>query len=253
MYIRKLYGMIVLLVLFTTNAMSAEVIPKNYPLYSDTLYSEILRLFPELQTPSVIGALIEHESCISLTHSKCWNPKSSLKTAREEGAGLPQLTRAYNASGTLRFDTLSELVQRYPKELKELSWSNVYDRPDLQIRAMLLLYKSNFNQFKNKQIDYYDILAFSDAAYNGGYGGVYKDMQICMMMKNCNQRIWFNNVETTCSKSKAAIYAGRSACDINRHHVSDVLRSRFDKYTRLWDSAGYPDKYPIGEMDPKTY
>lgn len=37
-----------------------------------------------------VGGLIEHESCISLTHSRCWNSAARLKTEKEEGAGLGQ-------------------------------------------------------------------------------------------------------------------------------------------------------------------
>lgn len=219
-------------------------LPKGYDTYKDVLYQEIDTVFPEFFIPPYFGGLIEHESCISLTHSKCWNPKSQLKTKREEGGGLPQLTRAYNSDGSLRFDTLTNLVKSYPRELKGLSWNTVYDRPDLQIRAMLLLWKSNYRLFNNKGIDYWDVVAMSDASYNAGYGNVYKDMQVCKMKANCNPKIWFGNVNTTCTRNKI-IYGDRSACDIMKHHVDDVLNNKLEKYLDAWTEDDYIHKHKI--------
>lgn len=53
-----------------------------------TLNKEINRILPGFETPHYFGGLIEHESCISLKHSRCWNAKSELRTSRERGAGL---------------------------------------------------------------------------------------------------------------------------------------------------------------------
>lgn len=235
----------IILSIFTSIMQAADYIPKGYYTYKDTVYKEINYVLPNFYVPSIIPSLIEHESCISLTHSKCWNPKSRLKTSREEGAGLGQLTRAYRNDGTIRFDTLTELVKRNPRDLYGLNWSTVYDRADLQIRAMLILYNRNFSMFNKEEIDYLDRLAFSDAAYNGGYGGVVKDMQLCKMRTNCNEYVWFDNVEMTCTKGTKILYGNRTACDINRHHVTDVLKNNLPKYTQSWGDGGYISKYPI--------
>ncbi len=219
-------------------------LPKGYDTYKDVLYQEIDTVFPEFFIPPYFGGLIEHESCISLTHSKCWNPKSQLKTKREYAIGFGQITKAYNKDGSIRFDTLSNLVKSYPRELKGLNWNNIKDRPDLQIRAMLLLWKSNYRLFNNKGIDYWDVVAMSDASYNAGYGNVYKDMQVCKMKANCNPKIWFGNVNTTCTRNKI-IYGNRSACDIMKHHVDDVLNNKLEKYLDAWTEDDYIHKYKI--------
>ena len=74
-------------------------LPKGYDTYKDVLYQEIDTVFPEFFIPPYFGGLIEHESCISLTHSKCWNPKSELNTKREYAIGFGQITKAYNKDG----------------------------------------------------------------------------------------------------------------------------------------------------------
>ena len=179
-----------------------------------------------------LASLIEHESCISLTHSKCWNSKSRLKSAREEGAGLGQITRAFKPDGSIRFDALSELKHKYQKELYDLNWQVVYDRPDLQIRALALMMRDNYQYFNKHTKNSPEAYAFADAAYNGGIGGVDHERRACKLTTWCNPDLWFDNVEKLCLKSKVALYGNRSACDINRHHVKDVINTRSEKYTK---------------------
>lgn len=206
-------------------------IPPQAFQYFPIIKTETDRLFPGIHYPHYFPSLIEHESCISLKHSKCWNPKSRLKTAREEGAGLGQLTRTYRPDGSIRFDILQELKDKYKDELKELSWSNIYQRPDLQIRSMLLLSKQNYKSLYMVK-DEFERLAMADAAYNGGLGGLQKERRACGLAKNCDPNKWFNNTERYCLKSKKPLYGNRSACDINRHHVTDVMKVRINKYEK---------------------
>jgi hypothetical protein len=179
----------------------------------------------------LVASLIDHESCISMTHSKCWDPASRLKSQREEGAGLFQITRAYRADGSLRFDALSELRSKYRKELYELSWQNIYIRPDLQIRAGILKSKENYDLFEKYAANTNEALAFADAAYNGGVSGVNNERRACLMTKGCDPSKWFGHTEKLCLKSKTALYGTRSACEINRWHVQDVLKVRSHKYS----------------------
>jgi membrane-bound lytic murein transglycosylase MltF len=75
-----------------------------------------------------------------------------------------------------------------------------------------------------------DLIAMSDSAYNGGYGGLRKDIRLCTTTKGCNPKVWFDNVENTCTKSKRKLYGNMSACQINRRHVRDILFRRTLKY-----------------------
>lgn len=184
--------------------------------------------------PYLLAALIEHESCISLTHSKCWNPKSSLKTAREEGAGLGQITRAYRPDGTVRFDSLAEMRRKYPLELGNLNWYNVYSSPNLQIRAIVLMMKDNYIYYRDISSSSWEAYAFADAAYNGGTKDLNRERRACMTISGCDPSKWFNHVEKYCMKSKVALYGKRSPCQINRDHVNDVLNVRGPKYKSLF-------------------
>jgi len=223
---------VIFLILFTQDIAAQNVntyIPPKAYEYKDIIKKEIDTYFPDIPTPYYIPGLIEHESCITLKHSRCWSPNSELKSKRERGVGLGQLTIAYREDGSVRFDALADLVRVYRKELKELTWNNILERPDLQIRAIILMIKDNYNKL-------YDIpdkevrLQFADAAYNGGLIGVLKERIACNLAKDCDSNLWFNNVERFCLKSKKPLYGNRSACDINRHHVRDVILVREPKY-----------------------
>lgn len=203
-------------------------IPPAAQTYRATLHTEQVQFWGDHPRSEALPALIEHESCISLTHSRCWNPASRLKTTREEGAGLGQVTRAWNPTGKLRFDALQELKDRHPA-LREWTWANVYQRPDLQLRAVVLKVRGDY-QTLGMVRDAQQRLAFADAAYNGGMGGVQKERRACQIKTGCDPQQWWGNVEVTCLKSHQPLYGGRSACDINRHHVEDVLHIRAPKY-----------------------
>lgn len=208
---------------------AAERIPLGFLDHGPTLADELHAYWPGHPARWVMAGLVEQESC-----PRCWNPKSRLKTAREEGAGMGQLTRAYRADGSLRFDTLSDLRRRYPGPLGPLSWQNVYDRPDLQLRAMVLLSLENHRAFDHVEGLLQMVkLQFTDAAYNAGAARIKRDIVACNLSAGCDPKEWFGHVERTCTASKAPIYGGRSACDITREHVSNVFRVRGPKYVGL--------------------
>lgn len=214
------------------NEIRNDIPPRAFE-YRDILIEEIDRLFPELPEYNFIPALIEHESCISLTHSRCWSSTSQLKTSREQGLGFFQLTRAWRDDGTLRFDTVADLRRQYVNELKEASWDTLRDRPDIQIRAGILLIRQNYRSFASIE-DTEARLHMTDAAHNAGAGNIQKERRACGMAKGCDQGLWIDNTENYCLRSKKVLYAGRSACDITKHHVRDVFFTRLPRYKKYY-------------------
>jgi hypothetical protein len=213
-------------------APAAPGVPAQALHYAPMLKAEQMQFWASHPAPELLAGLVEQESCPSLSHTMCWSPAAQLKTAREEGAGLGQITRAYSPNGTLRFDALAELRSRHP-ELQALSWANVYQRPDLQLRAMVLMSRGLYQSISQLVPNPQAALAFADAAYNGGLGGVQADRRACGLKQGCNPQQWFGHVEATCTKSQTAIYGQRSACSINREHVRQVMLVRSGKYRGL--------------------
>lgn len=194
------------------------------------LAAERLRHWPDHPEPAMLAALIEHESGCFALKRKCWNPRSQLRSAREEGAGFGQITRAYRADGSIRFDALQEMVDRHP-QLAGWSWDNVYARPDLQLRAVVLKQRQDFMTLRYVT-DARERLVFTDVAYNRGIGGVQAERMACGRKAGCDPQRWWGHVEHVCLASRAALYGNRSACDISRHHPVDVLK-RTPKYRGL--------------------
>ena len=234
------FCIIILGFLISFNLFAQDVktyIPERAYQYLPVLDSEAKRIFPNGPETAYYGSLFEHESCLSLKHKRCWSPTSQLKTKREEGAGIIMLTRAYRTDGSLRFDKLREMADNYTTELKELSWSNVYQRPDLQLRAGILLTKENWDKLFMVE-DLGGRIAMTDSAYNGGIRDVNRARVACGLKANCDPDLWFGNVETVLPKSTKPLYGTRSAKDINLHHVYDVLKVRLPKYQKFFQTLG---------------
>lgn len=228
--------MAALLMMFAPRAHAGAVdtyIPAGAYTYAPVLRVEQLALWPTHPLPSALASLVEQESCISLKHSKCWNPASRLKTDREEGAGFGQITRAYRADGSIRFDALADARNLDPT-LNAWSWSNVYKRPDLQLRAIVAMNRDCYRRMTKLVTAPVSALQMCDAAYNGGYAGVQSERRACGQRAGCDPQRWFKNVEMVCLKSKTKWKGyGASACDINREHVHMVLVVRRPKYAPL--------------------
>jgi hypothetical protein len=207
----------------------AEDLPQGFLKYGPGLKLQQQRYWPDHPDPSILAGLVEQESCPTLRSSSCWSPAARLKTSREEGAGMGQLTRAMDANGSYRFDSLSQIARQYPAELAQLNWSNVYSQPDLQLRALVLMSKQYAVAFRDAEA----WLVFGDAAYNGGIAGVQKERRACKLTVGCNPDLWFGHVELHCLKSRQPLYGNRSACDINREHPHNVFLIRKQKYAEF--------------------
>ena len=220
------------MMLWSTAAAADEIdtyIPELAYRYAPVLKQQQQQYWSDHPRPEVLAGLIEQESCITLHHAKCWNPNVQLKTKREQAIGLGQLTR------TRSYDSLAGMRRVHARELSELSWATIAQRPDLQIRTMLMMEMTDWKAFY-MVTDPESRMAFVDAAYNGGQSGVRKDRLRCGLTAGCNPQYWFGHVERTCSKSKKAIYGKRGPCDINRDHVLKVLKIRSPKYHGMMSS-----------------
>lgn len=175
--------------------------------------TEIERIWPNMPRRSYLGTLIEKESR--------WRTNAQLKTIREEGAGLGQITRAWGAGGALRFDALEEVKSLAPHDLSELSWATVYTRADLGLRATLVKLRDCDTRLQRLgKFETMERVALCDAAYNGGWGGLQQDRKLCALTPSCDPARWFDHVEHTSGKSRTKWQGyGQSAFDINRAHV----------------------------------
>lgn len=234
----------------STQAASTYIPPNAIPLLPE-VRTAILDLEVEF-CYDLMAASIEQESCLSLTHSKCWSTESQLLTywnkakgiRREQGIGLGQFTRAWRSNGDLRFDTLSELARTYPKQLAGFNWSTARSSPLLQIKAMALLMNETHGKLpKEASMEARDAMTIS--AYNAGKKRLAEDRRTCQIKQACDPNQWWGNVETIKAPGFATepLYGWASAWDLNRHHVKKVMKERRPKYTD-WFKDREPNPIP---------
>lgn len=217
-------------ILFLTPLVTGpQSIPTRATQYLPILIEESNTVWPNTHYDHYFAGQVEQETCPSLKSSKCWNPRTELKTSREYGFGLGQLTI------TPKFNNFKEVTTKY-KSLKSWKYEDRYN-PRMQLRAMLLMDRTNYNAISSPYDE--ERLAMAFSAYNGGLGGLLKDRQLCRYQKNCDQNKWFGHVEKYSSKSKkkTSEYA-KSFFEINREYVSNIMKVRSSKYDSYITAQG---------------
>lgn len=217
-------------------SMAAAVLPKLAYVYAPMLALVQAQHWPAAPTPEVMAAQVEKETCITLRHSRCWSPRAELKTSRENGVGLGQITRAYNRDGSVRFDKQAELRERYGA-LSGWTWKQRYD-PRLQLTGLVLMDYSGHRRYSRLAATPGDAWAMTLSGYNGGDGAVMKDILLCRKARGCDPGRWFGNVEVHSTKSRAKWHGyGQSAYEINRGYVRRIL-NRAPAYRTFWSRDG---------------
>jgi hypothetical protein len=221
-----------LFIAFAGRSNAADLPPRAVQ-YLPALDDEISARWPGMPERSVLGALVEQETCPSLRHAQCWNPRAELKTPREYGFGLGQLTVAYRADGSERFNAWRE-VRTQDASLAGWRWEDRHDAR-MQLRAVVVLNRNCFTRLRPLLADDSNALAMCDAAYNGGFGGMLQERRLCASKPGCDPDQWFDHVENTCTKSRVKWRGyGQSACEINRGHVLAVMVTRRPAYAAWW-------------------
>jgi hypothetical protein len=223
-----IYPLVLVGTITSANAV-APVLPANAYALIPSLQKAVDMEWETMTIPSLFAAQIEQESCVSLKSKGCWNPHTELKTSREYGFGLGQITIAYDANGKQRFNNFTGSKKEFP-QLSGWTWEDRYN-PLYQIRTVVLMDKSLYNKVRWDVANEREHYAFILSAYNGGMSSVMKDRKLCEETDGCDPSKWFGHVEKYSFKSKIKIHGyGQSFYDINRGYVQNVINLRRTKY-----------------------
>jgi hypothetical protein len=219
----------------------AGALPPGAELYGPVLVEKQRAVWPKAPQPHTLGGLVEQESCITLKHSRCWNPRAELKTSREYGFGFGQITVAYRADGSVRFNKFEELKTAHDS-LRGWAWADRYN-PGYQLTAIVEMTLGLWRRVATSPgATTEDQWAFVLSSYNGGVGGLLQDRRLCDNTAGCDPARWFGNVEKTSMKSKTpqAAYGGKSWYSINREYVRNVITIRREKYRGMFYGSYCP-------------
>lgn len=208
---------------------TADELPPGAVKYLPLLQAEQRAHWPDAPLRSSLAAQVEQETCANLKSKRCWSPTTELKTDREYGFGLGQLTV------TAKFDNFSE-ARKLDASLRNWAWQDRYD-PARQLRTMVLMDRSSFRRLAFVA-DPRERLAMTYSAYNGGLGGVLADRRLCNQVQDCDPSRWFGHVERTSLKAKRVAKGyGKSFFEINREYVRNVLIVRRARYANAMGEA----------------
>lgn len=201
--------------IFLSNLVFGQGLVPNEVKHLPLLQAELSISWPDVHRKSVFAAQIRQETCPSLNSKKCFSPRAELKTDREYGFGLGQLTV------TPKFNNFNE-AKKLDRSLKDWEWDNRYDAT-YQLRTMVLMDKFNYGKITWAQ-DKDERLAMAFSSYNGGLGGLLSDRTVCKVTEGCDPSKWFNHIEHTSRKAKVKVGGyGKSFFEINREYVRHIM------------------------------
>lgn len=189
------------------------------------LKAEQVAYWQGMPYPSVLGSQIEQETCPGLKSRQCWNPHAELKTSREYGFGLGQITI------TSSFDNLA-VSRGLDPSLRDWRFEDRFDARR-QLRVIVLMDRGIFGKIPGAATSA-DQVQFMLAAYNGGAGGLSSDRRVCVQTAGCDPARWFGHVERTSLKARTKVQGyGQSFFEISRGYVSNIWVVRRARYASL--------------------
>lgn len=219
------------LIILSISAQAKTVKPGPYDRFKivkDTFSMALNVMWPSFEDPAFFCGQIEQESN--------WKSRAELKTHREYGFGYGQFTLTYDAAGKVKMNVWQEMRDKYPKLFAGWSWENRFDSR-FQIMALLQLNRTNYIALGNYGPVGSDSRKFAMArAYNGGLGGVNKDMRFCLgkgvPLSDCQFKAGVDpNLSTKSKKPFGPGYGAQSAYSINSSYAS-LIEGRKVKYLK---------------------
>jgi len=181
------------------------------------LEREIGEHWPKMPMRGIAAAQIEQESA--------WNTKAQLKTSREWGRGLGQLTI------TPQFNAYLEVVKR--AELKDWNWQKDPFNVRYQITYLVLQDRANFSAVNAMFDD--DVCRWAGAlvAYNAGMGTVLKRRSQALASKSVDAKHWFGGLDSVRVPIESKLLYGRNLGEMRNDYPRLIIKVRSGKYEGL--------------------
>lgn len=158
-----------------------------------------------------------------------WKTTARLKTSREDGRGLVQLTVAYDAAGKERFNAFRDAMAF--KALRSWDYKKDPENVKFQLSYLVLMDRSNFRQFEKYFDDDVSRWAAALVAYNAGGGTVIGRRTAAKGITRINARKWFGDGLESCRLpyESRKLY-GRDLGEMRNEYPRLIIKTRAPKY-----------------------
>jgi hypothetical protein len=215
-------GMVLLIIAIMVLAVPKLSVGATIPARSRPLLP-VLSAAMDSQWP---GAPLRNIPAGQVEQESAWKERATLKTSRELGRGLVQLTIAYRADGGERFNAYRDAVNA--KALAAWDWRNDPYNVRYQLTYLVLTDRSNFATVRRYMADDRDAWCAALVCYNAGQGRWLSRRAQARAMGLPADR-WTGGLEQAHSARENAILYGRPLWQAVNEYPR-VIFSRADKY-----------------------
>ncbi len=205
------------------------VVSSCEPLYAATVLDRARTYLPILS--NVIQSNWPAAPCKQITAGKTeqessWRERATLKTPRELGRGLGQITIAYNADGTERFNNYRNAVRM--QALKEWDWRKDPYNVRYQLTYSVLTDRANFVTVRKYAESDTQAWKMALVCYNAG-SGRWLSRRRNALSKGIPANRWDNGLDRAYAPGEAKLLYGRPLYEAVNEYPR-VIFQRAEKY-----------------------
>ncbi len=183
------------------------------------LYQEIVSVhWPQMP--------MRHIPCGQVEQESSWKATATLKTPREHGRGLTQMTVAYNKDGSERFNIYREAVKW--RALKGWDWRQDPYNVQYQLTFLVLQDQMNYTMLRPLFINDEETWKAALVSYNAGRGRVMARLAVARARESPTDR-WAGGLEDAHGPKEDRILYGRPLWQAVNEYPVKVFR-RAEKY-----------------------
>lgn len=172
------------------------------------------------------AAPLRHIPAGQVEQESSWKERATLKTSRELGRGLVQMTIAYDKSGKERFNIYRDAVRN--KLLKEWDWRRDPYNVRYQLTFLVLQDRANFDQVRPYFANDGEAWKGALVCYNAGAGRWLQRLKNARRM-GLPTNIWDGGLDRAYGKGEAALLYGRPLY-VAVNEYPKVIFGRAEKY-----------------------
>lgn len=205
--------MVTVLILVVGSIAHAAGIPERAHQYLPTLSRSINQHWAEAPYREVMPGQVEQESS--------WKETATLRTNRELGRGLTQLTITYNRDGSERYNAYRDAVAMAP--LSTWHWRSDPYNVQNQLTYLVLRDRNAFAQTRLMMINDAEAWKAALVAYNAGMGRVLS-RRVNAGVMGLSRSIWTGGLEHAHGQKENAILYGRPLWQAVNEYPLLILR-----------------------------